>query len=97
MYLKLNEISLFSFPIVYISSLKLLMHTIGKSNDNEISLNLYIYIYIYPILCSTLFYLCEPGSSVGIAPSRWTVRDRIPMGTRFSERPDRPWGPPSLL
>ena len=27
----------------------------------------------------------------------WTVRDRIPMGTRFSARPDRPWGPPSLL
>ena len=27
----------------------------------------------------------------------WTVRDRIPVGTRFSTRPDRPWGPPSLL
>ena len=27
----------------------------------------------------------------------WTVRDRIPVGTRFSPRPDRPWGPPSLL
>ena len=27
----------------------------------------------------------------------WTVRDRIPVGTRFSARPDRPWGPPSLL
>ena len=26
----------------------------------------------------------------------WTVRDRIPVGTRFSARPDRPWGPPSL-
>jgi hypothetical protein len=26
----------------------------------------------------------------------WTVRDRIPVGTRFSTRPDRPWGPPSL-
>jgi len=33
-----------------------------------------------------------PGSSVGIA-----VRDRIPVGTKFSARPDRPWGPPSLL
>jgi len=22
---------------------------------------------------------------------------RIPVGTRFSTRPDRPWGPPSLL
>ena len=27
----------------------------------------------------------------------WTVRDRIPVGTRFSARSDRPWGPPSLL
>jgi len=26
-----------------------------------------------------------------------TVRDRIPVGTRFSTRPDRPWGPPILL
>ena len=25
------------------------------------------------------------------------VRDRIPVGTRFSARQDRPWGPPSLL
>ena len=27
----------------------------------------------------------------------WTVRDRNPVETRFSARPDRPWGPPSLL
>ena len=27
----------------------------------------------------------------------WTVRDRIPVGTRFFARPDRSWGPPSLL
>jgi hypothetical protein len=27
----------------------------------------------------------------------WTVRDRIPVRTRFSARPDQPWGPPSLL
>ena len=27
----------------------------------------------------------------------WTFRDRIPVGTRFSVRPDRTWGPPSLL
>ena len=27
----------------------------------------------------------------------WTVGDRIPVGTRFSARPDRPWGPPNLL
>ena len=42
---------------------------------------------------------CGPGSSVGIATELpgWTVRDRIPVGTRFSARPDRPWGPPSLM
>ena len=27
----------------------------------------------------------------------WTVRGRIPVGTRFSARSDKPWGPPSLL
>jgi len=27
----------------------------------------------------------------------WTVRDRIPVGTRFSASSDRPWVPPSLL
>ena len=27
----------------------------------------------------------------------WMVRDRILVGTRFSARPDRPWGTPSLL
>jgi len=27
----------------------------------------------------------------------WTVRDRIPVGMRFSARPDQPWDPPSLL
>ena len=42
-------------------------------------------------------YICGPGTSVGIATDGWTVRDRIPVGTRFSARPDRPWGPPSLL
>ena len=40
-----------------------------------------------------------PGSSVAIPTELpgWTVRDRIPVGTIFSARPDRPWGPPSLL
>jgi len=40
-----------------------------------------------------------PGSSVGIETELpgWTVLDQIPVGTRFSARPDRLWGPPSLL
>ena len=40
-----------------------------------------------------------PGSSVGIATDIWAGRSGIESrwGTRFSARPDRPWGPPSLL
>ena len=40
-----------------------------------------------------------PGSSVGIArlATAWTVRGSHPVGARFSARPDRLWGPPSLL
>ena len=39
------------------------------------------------------------GCSVGIGTELpgWTVRDKNPVGTRFSASPDRPWGPPSLL
>ena len=40
---------------------------------------------------------CGPGSSGGIATKGCAVRDRIPVGTRVSARPDRPWGPPTLL
>jgi len=35
--------------------------------------------------------------SVWRVTTGWTVRDLIPVGTRFSARPDRPWDPPSLL
>ena len=35
--------------------------------------------------------------SVQRLPTGWTVRDRNPVETRFSSRPDWPWGPPSLL
>jgi len=39
-------------------------------------------------------YLRGPGSSVGKRlTTGWTLRDRIPVGTRFSSHPDRPWGP----
>jgi len=42
---------------------------------------------------------CVPGSSVYIATELpgWTVRARIPVGTRLSARPDRPWASHSLL
>ena len=38
-----------------------------------------------------------PSSSVGIATTGWAVRGSNSGGARFSARPDRPWGPPSLL
>ena len=37
------------------------------------------------------------AKSVQRLTTGWTVWDRIPMGTRFSARPDWPWGPPNLL
>ena len=35
------------------------------------------------------------AQSVQRLTTDWTVRDRIQVGTRFSSRPNRPWGPPS--
>jgi len=37
------------------------------------------------------------AQSVQWLTTGWTVRDRIPVGTRFSAHPDRPWSPPSFL
>jgi hypothetical protein len=52
----------------------------------------------------SLIHVCTkiaggPGSSVGIATELRAGQsgDGIPVGARFSARPDRPWGPPSLL
>jgi hypothetical protein len=52
------------------------------------------------------YYRGGPGSSVGIVGSLVSIatelragrsRDQIPVGARFSTRPDWPWDPPSLL
>ena len=45
------------------------------------------------------FVFCGLGSSVGIATGYgWTVRGSNPGGGEILlTRPDRPWGPPSLL
>jgi len=51
---------------------------------------------ILRITTITLTYSCVYIYTY-ITPLGWTVWDRIPVGTRFSARPDRPWGPPSLL
>ena len=54
---------------------------------------MYIYIYVYVCVC-----VCEPRSLVGIATDYGLDGPgSIPVGTRFSARPDRPWGPPSIL
>jgi len=50
----------------------------------------YVFAYLGNI------FVCR-GCSVGIATTGWPVRDRIPVRTRLSARPDRPWGLPSLL
>jgi hypothetical protein len=42
---------------------------------------------------------CGPGSVVGIANGYGLDGPgiEIPVGARFSSRPDRPWNPPSFL
>ena len=60
-----------------------------------------VFYFIVFILIYIIYYCYYRGpcNSVGITTELpgWTVRDRIPVGTRFSARPDRPWGPSSLL
>ena len=47
--------------------------------------------YYYP------FFVGRVAESVKRLTKGWTVRALNPGGARFSARPDRPWGPPSLL
>jgi len=58
--------------------------------------NFVLYIYIYT---HTHTHICmgRVAQSVWRLTTSWTVRDRIPVWTSFSARPDRPWGTPSLL
>ena len=53
---------------------------------------IYIYIYIYIYI-----FVGWVNQSVQRLTTGWTVRDRIPMGTRLSARPDRPCDPHSFL
>ena len=60
------------------------------------------YFYKSPLLFFIFVTYCpifvgRVAQSVQRLTTGWTVRDRIPVGTRFSASPDRPWGPPSLL
>ena len=56
------------------------------------------YRSLCPSFLTAVYSLCGPGTSFGIATDNGLdVRDRIPVGTRFSAPPDRPWDQPSLL
>jgi len=71
----------------------------GKRYVRTFSRFIYIYIYVCVCVCIYLFIYVKlgRGSSVGMATDYGLeVRDRFPLGTRFSARPDRPWSPPSL-
>jgi hypothetical protein len=77
----------------------------GKLKDIFFSSNVVNEIKRTVLICcevklrSRILHKSRPGSSVGIEtePPGWTVRDRIPVETRFSNCPDRPCDPPSLL
>ena len=58
-----------------------------------------ILIYLFLIIFNAYFIKHHgSGGSVGIATYyRLECPGGIPVGTRFSARPDRPWGPPNLL
>jgi len=57
----------------------------------------YSHIYFEQNYSST-YATSGPGSSVGKRlTTGWMVRDRIPVGTRFSACPERPWSPHRLL
>ena len=58
---------------------------------------LYILCYVNVIYTIYIYLYVFGGVAGWVAQSGWTDRDRIPVRTRFSARPDRPWGPPSLL
>jgi len=69
------------------------MSGIYSTSKKELATYIYIYIYIY-----IYTNICGPGSSVGIATDYgMDGPGSNPVGTRFSARPDRPWGPPSLM
>jgi len=54
--------------------------------------NILLFIYV-----RTYLFVGRVAQLVQRLTTGWTVRNRIPVGTRFSARPDRPWGPPTLL
>jgi hypothetical protein len=73
----------------------IVFHKALHTNTSDISCN-----YLVPVSEFTsvpCIHVGRVAQSVSRLTTGWTVRDRIPVGTRFSARTDRPWGPLSLL
>ena len=51
---------------------------------------------LYTPLSSPIRATC-PAHLILTIYNMWSFRDRFPLRTRYSARPDRPWGPLSLL
>jgi len=51
---------------------------------------MYVCMYVYVCVCVYIYIYTH--KTMG-----WMVRDQIPVRTRFSACPDRPWSPSSLL
>jgi len=78
------EISLLLFTAIYCYLRSTVVNTVLRGIPSEPVRHYEICLYVYVYI-----YIYMIGG--------WTARDRIPVGTRFSARLDRPWGPPSLL
>ena len=79
------------------------LETSAQPKNTEIFFRPSMYFYDSRFLVSLgllVEYILETGrvaQSVQRLTMGWTVRDRIPVGRRFSARPDRPWGRPGLV
>jgi len=56
-----------------------------------------IVLFVMLFVCYILVTVAAGHSPPLPGATGWTVRDRIPVRTRFSARPDRPCVPPTLL
>ena len=67
--------------IVPIRTVSMSVRALGRYRGKVFEYDLYHHNRSY----SPIYVSCEPGSSVGIVTEQgWTVRNRIPVGTRFS-------------
>jgi hypothetical protein len=91
-YNLLKNLTLFDLPLE--TNILVRATFTGVVNDHSVLL---FRVSLCNIFCWTLMK-SGPGSSVGIATDYGlNARGSNPVGVRFSARPDRPWGPPSLL